>query len=124
MEHKMAKILVVDDEIYIRELIKRALSTRGHTIIDFDNGIDGIKYVKENSVDVAIIDLVMPMKGGIETLIEIRDSNRKIKIIAISGKIETKADAIQGLAQQFNVDKVLSKPFDVDEIIQIVEELI
>ena len=120
----MAKILVVDDEIYIRELIKRALSTRGHTIIDFDNGIDGIKYVKENSVDVAIIDLVMPMKGGIETLIEIRDSNRKIKIIAISGKIETKADAIQGLAQQFNVDKVLSKPFDVDEIIQIVEELI
>lgn len=120
----MAKILVVDDEVYIRELIKRALSTHGHTIVDFDNGIDGINYVKENSVDVAIIDLVMPMKGGIETLIEIRDSNRNIKIIAISGKIETKADAIQGLAHQFNVDKVLSKPFDVDEIIQIVEELI
>ena len=46
-----------------------------------------------------------------------------MKIIAISGKIETKADAIQGLAQQFNVDKVLSKPFDLDEMIQLVEEL-
>jgi len=120
----MAKILVVDDEIYIRELIKKALNSRGHTIVDFDNGIDGINYVKENPVDVAIIDLVMPLKGGIETLIEIRDTNRNIKIIAISGKIETKADAIQGLAQQFNVDQVLSKPFDVDEIIQIVEDLI
>jgi len=120
----MANILVVDDEVYIRELIKKALNSRGHTIVDFDNGIDGINYIKENPVDVAIIDLVMPLKGGIETLIEIRDTNRNIKIIAISGKIETRADAIQGLAQQFNVDQVLSKPFDVDEIIQIVEDLI
>ncbi len=119
----MARILVVDDEFYIRELIKKALKTRNHSIIDFDNGVDAINYIKENSIDVAIIDLVMPQKGGIETLMEIRDSNHNIKIIAISGKIETKADAIQGLAQQFHVDKVLSKPFDVDEMIQLVEEL-
>src|SRR6056297_1377464 len=120
----MAQILVVDDEVYIRELIKKALSSQNHTIMDFDNGVDAINYIKENPIDVAIIDLVMPQKGGIETLMEIRDSNNHIKIIAISGKIETRADAIQGLAQQFNVDKVLSKPFDIDEMIQLVEELI
>lgn len=119
----MAQILVVDDEVYIRELIKSALSPRGHVVTDFDNGNDAIEYVKHNPIDVAIIDLVMPQKGGIETLMEMRDSNRDIKIIAISGKIETKADAIRGLAQQFNVDKVLSKPFDIDELIQLVEEL-
>ncbi len=119
----MANILVVDDEVYIRELIKTALSPHGHEVVDFDNGIEAIEYVKANPIDVAIIDLVMPQKGGIETLMEIRDSNRNIKIVAISGKIETKADAIQGLAQQFNVDRVLSKPFDIDEMIQLVQEL-
>lgn len=119
----MAIILVVDDEVYIRELIKTALSSRGHHIVDFDNGVDAIEYVKGNQIDVAIVDLVMPKKGGIETLMEIRDSNRNIKIVAISGKIETQADAIQGLAQQFNVDKVLSKPFDIDEMIQLIQEL-
>jgi CheY-like chemotaxis protein len=119
----MPQILVVDDEVYIRELIKTALASRGHVVTAFDNGNDAIEYVKQNPIDVAIIDLVMPQKGGIETLMEMRDSNRDIKIIAISGKIETKTDAIQGLAQQFNVDTVLSKPFDIDEMIQLVEEL-
>lgn len=119
----MANILIVDDETYIRELLKKALTTDGHKVMEAYNGHEAIRLVKEQEIDLVIIDLVMPHKGGLETLMEIRETNHNIKLIAISGKIETSSDSIRSMARQFNVDKVLPKPFDVDHLLRMVREL-
>jgi len=119
----MACILIVDDEIYIRELVKKVLTPKGHKVLEADNGHNAITALQENNVDLVITDLVMPGKGGIETLMEIRETNNTIKIIAISGKIETSSDSIRTMASQFNVDRVLPKPFDVDKLVKMVSEL-
>jgi len=120
----MARILVVDDEIYIRELIKKALSSLGHRVFEAENGEQAMEVLRSHQFDLAIVDLVMPHKGGIETLVEVRDSDKGIKLIAISGKIQTDKESIQNLAQQFKVDRVLSKPFDVNDLIELVQILV
>ncbi len=120
----MPTILVVDDERYIRDLIKKALKNSVYTVLEATGGHEAQEILRNNDVDMLIIDLVMPHKGGIETFIETRESNKNIKIIAISGKIRTQNDSIQELAQQFHIDSVLSKPFDLDELKAKVQELI
>jgi len=119
----MAQVLVVDDEVYIRELIKKTLVSQGHTVVEASNGHAAIETLESHAVDIAIVDLVMPEKGGLETLMEIRDINRRIKLIAMSGKIQTGGDSIKGLAQQFQIDAVLAKPFDIDDLIRLVREM-
>jgi DNA-binding response OmpR family regulator len=119
----MACILIVDDEIYIRELLQKTLSAEGHRALEARNGHEALETLKNQEVDLMIIDLVMPHKGGLETLMEIRDFNKNIKLIAISGKIETSSDSIRMMASQFQVDEVLPKPFDLDKLLKTVREL-
>jgi DNA-binding response OmpR family regulator len=120
----MATVLVVDDEAYIRDLIRKALKDGDYTILEASEGNQAQKILRSTKVDIMIIDLVMPNKGGIETFMETREHNKDIRIIAISGKIRTQNDSIKQLAQQFRVDSVLSKPFDLEELKTTVKELI
>ena len=119
----MAVILIADDETYIRDVIRRALSSSNHTILEATEGNEVINMLRENHVDILILDLVMPQKGGKETFMEVRDTNKDMKIIVITGKIRTEDDAVQGLTEHFKINAVISKPFDIEEIIQTVEEL-
>ena len=119
----MAHVLIVDDELYIRDLVKKILSSRGHTILEAENGNQAISMLREHPVDVAIVDLVLPQKGGIETMMEIRSFNEKIKLVAVSGKIQTDAESMKRIASQFKVDAVLAKPFDVEQLINLVHDL-
>ena len=119
----MAVILIADDETYIRDLIRRALPSSDYTIMEASEGNEVLDILREYHVDILILDLVMPEKGGIETFMEIRDTNKDMKIIVITGKIRTEDDAVQGLTDHFKIDAVISKPFDIDEIVDTVKEL-
>jgi DNA-binding response OmpR family regulator len=119
----MAVVLIADDEPYIRDVIRRALPSSDYTILEASEGNETLDLIQNNRVDVLILDLVMPQKGGIETFMELRALNKDLKIIVITGKIRTEDDAIQGLTDQFKVDAVVSKPFDIQELVQKVKEL-
>ncbi len=123
-ETNLHKILIADDEIYIRELIKRSLAEDDYEIFEASNGNEAIDILEKESINLLIIDIVMPHKGGIETLIELREHNSSLKIIAITGKIATNRDSVQGIAKQFNLDMVLEKPFDMFEFTQTVQSLL
>lgn len=120
----MAKILIADDEIYIRELLKRSLAAGNHTFFEASNGNEAMAVLAGNQIDLLIIDMVMPHKGGLETLIELRDKKNSLRIIAITGKISTARDSVQGIASQFKVDAIFEKPFDMFEFTQKVESLL
>lgn len=116
--------MIADDEIYIRELIKRSLVEDDITFYEAGNGNETLNILAEQKIDLLIIDLVMPHKGGIEALMEIREADQELKVIAITGKIETKRDSVQGIVQQFHLDALFEKPFDMFLFTQRVQELI
>jgi len=119
----MAHILIVDDEVHIRKMLNKALSLYNHSILEASNGEAALDIIKHQHIDIVIIDLVMPQKGGLETVMDIRQMNKKVKLIAISGKIPTDSHSLKALTQQFQVDSVIAKPLDIDEMIRLIDEM-
>src|SRR5688572_20781961 len=79
-----AKILWVDDEIESLQSQKMFLENKGYEIETFTNGEDAIDYVKENLVDVVLLDESMPGLTGLETLARIKEINSQIPIVLIT----------------------------------------
>lgn len=115
-------ILVIDDELAIRTLIRTVLEEHGYQVLEAADGTEGLRMVHEQPVKLVITDVVMPNKGGIELLMELRKEFKNLAIILMSGKIETDADSFQELAAQFGVLAVLTKPFKMSRLLAVVEQ--
>ncbi|MFC1668878.1 sigma-54-dependent transcriptional regulator [Spirochaetota bacterium] len=81
----MAKILIVDDEVNIIKTISSILQDENHTVFSSETGNDAIDFLKNDSVDLVILDVWLPDKDGIEVLKEIKKMNSDPAVIMISG---------------------------------------
>jgi DNA-binding response OmpR family regulator len=120
----MKRILVVDDDWQMREMMHQALARAGYDVVEAANGKIGMNIQRENPVDLVITDLIMPEKEGIETIRELRKDFPGLKIIAISGGGRAGADGYLSVAKTIGADRTLSKPFDLKQILDTVEELL
>ena len=120
----MARVLVVDDDGMIRDVVRRVLERAGHEVIEAAEGSEGLRKLKESTVDLMIVDVMMPKKGGIETLMELRKSQPGIKTIVITGKVDTDSASFKNLVHAFGVSRVFPKPFDLNELSSTVENLL
>jgi CheY-like chemotaxis protein len=118
----VADILVIDDEDEMREMLRQCLEDAGYRVAEAKNGKEGLSLTKETAFDLIIMDVIMPEKGGIETLIDLRQNLPQSIIIIMSGKIDTGSLNLQHLASHFGVRNVLKKPFKTDELLQIVAD--
>lgn len=129
----MARILVVDDNADHRELVGVPLRKGGHHVVDAGNGEIAIASVKTSPrFDVAIVDMYMPVKDGLETIRELRRESTPPRIIAVSAGARALGRRILGSPTEFEVlddakvagaDETVAKPFDRKTIIRLVEEL-
>jgi two-component system alkaline phosphatase synthesis response regulator PhoP len=110
------KILVVDDEEHIQELIKFNLEKNGFKVITADNGRDAFQLAKDQQPDLVFLDLMLPGMDGLEVCKEIRKepSISSMPIIMITAKGE-ELDKILGL--ELGADDYITKPFSVRELI-------
>ncbi|QZY57156.1 response regulator [Crassaminicella profunda] len=110
------KVLVVDDEQHIIELIQFNLESNGYDVITSENGEDAIAVAEEEMPDVIILDLMLPGIDGFEACKKIRNNEktRKIPIIMLTAKGE-EMDKVLGL--ELGADDYLTKPFSVRELI-------
>jgi CheY-like chemotaxis protein len=120
----MATVLVVDDDDMIRDVIRSALERSGHEVLEAAEGSEALRKLKEGGVEVMIVDIMMPKKGGIETLMELRRSAPKVKSIVISGKVDTDSASFKNLIRAFGVGRVFPKPFDLGELTSTVDKLV
>src|SRR5437879_44932 len=99
---QMAKILIVDDENFIRTLISSALADK-HVVIEASNGKEGLYMFTLHHPDVIITDLNMPFMSGLELVRSIRSGHRKVKIIVHSAfaSAERKAEMLGAGADLF-----------------------
>ncbi|MCJ8346429.1 response regulator [bacterium] len=119
----MAKIILIDDEIDILQLLEITLESVNHKVDTCISGKQALLKMREISYDVAITDMVMPDQDGIETIKQIKDLDPGIKIIGMSGGGIINADTYLKLAQHLGADIVLQKPFEGQKLIDAVHKL-
>jgi CheY-like chemotaxis protein len=120
----MKRVLIIDDDVQMRIMLKKTLERAGYEVVDADNGQKGIEAYKRKQTDVIITDLIMPGKDGMETIIELKREFPDVKIIAVSGGTRA-MDPRDYLfyTTQAGVTHTFTKPFDPNEIIKAVQEL-
>ncbi|WP_028829506.1 response regulator transcription factor [Proteocatella sphenisci] len=116
----MKKILVVDDEKRIREIIVMYLIKEGYEVIDFDNAESAYEYFKLNGADLIVLDIMMRGTNGLDLCKKIRKDS-DVPIIFVSARNE-ELDRILGL--ELGADDYLSKPFSVRELIVRIKNIL
>lgn len=121
MEKKM-KILIVDDDGQIRELMRLWLEQAGYEVLEADNGRSGVEIQRKNPADLLVCDLIMPVQEGIETISQFRRDFPAVGIIAISGGGKIGPDSYLSVAGNLGAWKVFSKPIDMVRLIEAIAE--
>ena len=107
------KILIVEDEANISELLRLYLEREGYTVLEAENGVEGIQKWKSDKPDMLLLDVMMPVMDGWEVCREIR-AESDVPIIMLTAKGET-ADRVSGL--EMGADDYIVKPLEMPEVI-------
>lgn len=108
------KILIVDDEVYIRKTLSDILKLKGYEPFTFNNGAECLEFIAHASINVAVVDLGLPDIPGLEVLDKIKERNPEIEVIILTGNasLDTAIDATNKGAFSY-----LLKPFEVDRLL-------
>lgn len=118
------RILVIEDEEIVRQMICQILSSEGFETVQAANGREGLHELQINSEFYLVItDLLMPEKEGIETIREIRKNDPDINILAISGGGICFPENYLNIAIAMGANASLSKPFGKKELLNTLERL-
>lgn len=118
----MARILVVDDDDAIRQLLCKVLGRGGHAAVEAADGKAAMARLEEISVDLVITDIYMPEMEGVETILKLQRDFPEVRIVAISGgwRLE-KYDCLR-VARRLGATRTLAKPFTPAELLDAVRE--
>ncbi|MEE9193952.1 MAG: response regulator [Thermodesulfobacteriota bacterium] len=118
---RKANILVVDDELYIGDLIRDSLKDQGHNVTVLNNGEEAIEKFKEHHFDIAFVDYMLPGCSGLEVIKRIRGHNPHTSLILITGSVNS---SVAESAVVEGATSFLQKPFTFDQIRNVVSTAI
>lgn len=115
---RMARILIVDDDTTIRDMLETVLSDEGYATFKAGNGRDGVELAKQVRPELILMDIMMPVVDGATAIGQLREnpSTRSIRVIAMSA-----GSTLLQRVDQLKADGVLAKPFDLDELLAHIE---
>jgi CheY-like chemotaxis protein len=114
-----SSVLVVDDDPVLGGLISRGLRGAGYEVGEAVDGNGAIKALEKTAYDAVVIDIIMPDREGVETIIEIRERWPNIKVIAMSGGGRMDPEMFLNLARTFGADALLKKPFKLRDLLDL-----
>ncbi|MBI4617907.1 MAG: response regulator [Planctomycetes bacterium] len=116
----MARILVVDDDPAVRELVAEYIAARGHQVLRAANGAEACEVLEREPVELVVTDLQMPVLDGLALLAHVRSSRNPIPVIVVSGSWTPDQ---RGRARELGAVRVYSKPVDLAQLARDVGEL-
>lgn len=129
----MPRILVIDDEPFVREALERVLQSPAINVVGAADAAAGLAILRNSPVDLVIIDVILPGMDGVEAIKEIRRDHPAVRIIAISGGgnfglTAYRPDAISTSAylaacKAAGADGILAKPFETAELRSLIGQL-
>jgi CheY-like chemotaxis protein len=115
------RILIVDDEAPMRFVIEHLLRSEGYEVTTAPDGRAAIEIAEHGQFDLMMVDLIMPRKDGIETILALRVTHPKMRIIAMSGGWNGGAQSYLRLAGKIGATLTLAKPFDRETLLAAIE---
>lgn len=113
------KLLVVDDEKLIREVIREYAENEGYEIVEAENGIEALKKIETENIDLMILDIMMPKLDGYSVLRELK--NKNIPVIMLSARSE-EFDKLMGF--DLGTDDYMTKPFSPKELMARIKSIL
>jgi DNA-binding response OmpR family regulator len=130
----MKSVLIIDDEAEVGHALRRVLERAQFSVETAEGGAEGLALLERKVPDLVITDIIMPKMHGIDLIRTIKARSSTTRIIAISGggnfgPLQYQPDAITtsaylAAASEAGADAVLTKPFDKDELLMVVERLL
>ena len=116
----MGRILVVDDDVEIRNILRNLLESAGFEVQIASNGRDAIDRFRANPADMIITDIVMPEMDGLTMIVGLKSEFPDVKIIVTSSGGPMKSDTLLDIAEEIGAVQALLKPFNKDELLAVV----
>ncbi|WP_439477103.1 response regulator [Brevundimonas sp.] len=120
----MAIILIVDDDPTVGLIAGELLRGEDYAIVEAADGDEALKIVASMAVDLVVLDMLMPNKDGLETIVELRRFNPGIRILAISSGGRMEPGPLLRTAMLFGADECLQKPLRLPSFSQAVARLL
>ncbi|MDH5664985.1 MAG: response regulator [Nitrosopumilus sp.] len=118
------KILGIDDNADITDLLDTVLNGSSHQYSFVDNGKDGINLIRQNKYDLVLLDLAMPEFSGLDVLDELKKENltKKQKIVIFTASSIVNSE-IESMVKEKGAYSYLRKPIDVDQLLKYLDEI-
>ena len=117
-------ILLVEDDETLRSVLRQTLAREGYEVQEAADGRAALKALARSPAALIITDIIMPEMEGIEFIMSLRKANPKVPVIAMSGGGRLGGDDYLELAQAFGAAGILAKPFDSNQLLGMVRELL
>ncbi len=119
--NRKSTILIIEDELHIADLIKLNLKIEGYNSLITGSGKEGLEIIKTRSIDLVILDVLLPDSNGIDLCRKIKTSFHSLPVLMISA-LGQSHDRIKGLKS--GADDYLGKPFNLEELLLKVQNLL
>lgn len=120
----MAKILLVEDDDLVRDMLTQVLQRASHEVICATNGEEATEYLKKNTPDIMVTDIIMPKKSGITLISEVKNRHPNLEIIAISGGGRLDPMGYLDLSETLGASVSFEKPIDNTALLMAIDLLL
>ncbi|MCP3890144.1 MAG: response regulator [Desulfobulbaceae bacterium] len=118
------QILIIDDEPTALKVLRKILELEGYEVLEAANGEEGVELFHQNPCDLVITDMVMPIKDGLQTILDLREEIPDLPIIAVSGGGNISKERYLAVAGYLEDVITIAKPFSVVTITGAVKDLL
>lgn len=119
----MAKILLVEDDDLVRDMLKQVLTRASHEVESATNGEEAAEILKRSKPDIMVTDIIMPKKSGITLISEVKDKHPHMEIIAISGGGRLDPIGYLDLSESLGASVSFEKPIDNSALLMAIDLL-
>jgi two-component system, OmpR family, response regulator len=121
---EVTDVLVIDDQDDVRSVLERCLRRSGYSMASCSDGRGALSLLSSKRFHLVVTDIYMPGADGFEVIMAIGQSRPRPRVLAISGGTINEAGLNLKTAQLLGCDRVMAKPFDIEEFTSVVRDLI
>ena len=120
----LTSILVADDDRLVRITLRKILESAGYAAFEAKDGAEALEIYRKRRPDLVILDIVMPIKDGVRTFLELRGIDSKAKIIAMSAGARSGKIDYLSLTKRIGANGILTKPFNRVSVLAMVDQIL